>query len=254
MDQVHFLHYSARTLWLFTASDHKTFVFPQTTFGVLGALAGPPMTTNMKSEWSAIVYRTPQVILWTRLNTLVLTLANQRSPEAVQEDLQNKPWRPLAAGRMTPVHRRLLLAAMPLRLLIIYLWLGAVEETVLLFGLTWMYNDLGGADEIFVVRDFIIAVAYTLYGYGALRVACGYDHSFISWGAHNWLTIIASVIFTTMHVQDLKDQEGDRARNQSTAPLVVGESSARLSIAISALIQSFPCPACTSRSFEDLDR
>ena len=244
VDHLKFLLYSARTLWLFTVSDHKTFVFPQTAFGIIGALAGPPMTTTMKPEWSAIVYRIPRVILWTWLNTLVFTLANQRSPEAIQEDLRNKPWRPLAAGRINPVQtRRLLLAVVPLSLSIIYLWLGAVEETVLLFCLTWMYNDLGGADENFVVRNFIIAVAYTLYGNGALRVACGYGQSYISWGAYNWLIMIACVIFTTMHVQDLKDQEGDRARNRSTAPLVMGESVSRLSIAISVLIHSFACPA-----------
>ena len=137
MEQAYFLRYSARTLWLFTVSDHKTFVFPQTAFGIFGALAGPLMTTNMEPELSAIALRIPQVLLWTLLNTLVFTLANQRSPEAVQEDLQNKPWRPLAAGRITTVQtRRLLLPAIPLSLLIIYRWLGAVEETVLLFCLT----------------------------------------------------------------------------------------------------------------------
>ena len=244
MDHLNSVHYFARTLWLFTVSDHKTFVFPQTAFGIIGALAGSPMTTTMKPEWSKIVYRIPQVILWTWLNTLVFALANQRSPEAMQEDLRNKPWRPLAAGRINSVQtRRLLLAVIPLSLSVIYLWLGAVEETVLLFCLTWMYNDLGGADENFVVRNLIIAVAYTLYGNGALRVACGYDPSFISWGAHNWLIMVASVIFTTMHVQDLKDQEGDRARNRRTAPLVMGESNSRLSIAISVLVHSFACPA-----------
>ena len=39
------LHF-ARTLWLFTASDHKTFVLPQAAFGILGALSGPLLTTD----------------------------------------------------------------------------------------------------------------------------------------------------------------------------------------------------------------
>ena len=106
-----------------------------------------------------------------------------------------------------------------------------------------MYNDLGGADDNFVVRNFIIAIAYILYGCGALKVACGYDQSIINWGAYSWLAMIGSVIFTTMHVQDLKDQKDDRARNRSTVPLAVGETVARLSIATSVLIHSIACPA-----------
>jgi hypothetical protein len=35
-----------------------------------------------------------------------------------------------------------------------------------------------------------------------------------------------------MQVQDLKDQIGDRARSRSTAPLVIGEESARWSLAV----------------------
>lgn len=234
----------ARTLWLFTASDHKTFVLPQTAFGILGALSGPLLTTNAKPELSAILLRIPHVLLWTWLNTLVFTIANQRLPEAVTEDKINKPWRPLPSARISITQaRRLLLCTIPFSLVVIYFCLGAVEETVLLYCLTWMYNDCGGAEENFAVRNFIIAAAYALYGNGALRVACGYNASTVICQTYAWHALISGAIFFTMQMQDLKDQEGDRARQRRTAPLMLGDAISRWTIAIPTLVFSIACLA-----------
>lgn len=222
------------TLWLFTASDMKTFIFPQTAFGIFSALAGPLLTTNHSPSFSAILWRTPHVVLWTWLNTLVFDLANQRLYDSVLEDKLKKPWRPLPAGRISQKQaRRLLFVAIPTNLGLIHWGIGATEETVLLFLLTWMYNDLGGSDDNFLVRNIIIAVAYTLYGSGALRVTC--DHTSVNRNAMVWLIVIGCIIFTTMHVQDLKDMRGDRARDRKTAPLVLGETSNRYFLAFAVL-------------------
>lgn len=225
------------TLWLFTASDIKTFVFPQTAFGIFSALAGPLLTTNHSPSFFAILWRIPHVVLWTWLNTLVFNLANQRHHDSVLEDKLNKPWRPLPAGRISQKHaRHLLLVTIPTSLGLIHWGIGATEETVLLFLLTWMYNDLGGSDDNFLVRNIIIAVAYTLYGSGALRVTC--DHTSMNRNAVVWLIVIGCIIFTTMHVQDLKDMTGDRARDRKTAPLVLGETSTRYFLAFAVLLWS----------------
>ena len=108
--------------------------------------------------------------------------------------------------------------------------------------LTWMYNDLGGADQHFLVRNGINSFAYYLYGSGALRVAAGGQPQLHATKAFEWLAIVAGVIFTTMHVQDLKDQEGDRARNRSTAPLDLGDGVSRWSILASVAVWSIVCP------------
>ena len=236
--------YFARTLWLFTVSDHKTFVFPQTVFGIFGAMSGHPLTTDADPDLSAILFRIPNVLLWTWLNTLVFTIANQRLPGAVMEDVINKPWRPLASARISMTQaRRLLLCAIPLSLVVIFLCLGAVEETVLLYCLTWMYNDCGGAEEHFTIRNLIIAAAYALYGNGALRVACGYNASTVVGQTFAWHMMIFGVIFFTMHMQDLKDREGDRTRQRRTAPLMLGDAVARCAIIIPILVFSIACPA-----------
>ena len=230
------------TLWLFTASDITTFVFPQTAFGIFSALAGPPLTTNHSPSLSEILWRIPYVVLWTWLSTLVFGLANQRLSDSVLEDKLNKPWRPLPAGRISQEQtRRLLFFAIPTSLGVIHFSMGPTEEMVLLFCLTWMYNDLGGSDNNFLVRNLIIAVAYTLYGIGALRVACNHPLWTINTNAIVWLIIIGCIIFTTIHIQDLKDMKGDRARDRKTAPLVLGEASTRCFLAFAVSFWSVAC-------------
>lgn len=220
-------------------------MLPETVFGVFGALSGPLMTTNGQPDFMRIVLNIPKVLLWTWLNTFVFVLANQRLPESILEDKLNKPFRPLAAGRLTSLQtRRLLFVSIPLVLAFVFTYLGSHEETILLFCLTWMYNDLGGSDEDFITRNLIIGLAYVLYGSGALRVAARTDVTTCSMSTTGfmWTGMIGGVIFTTMHVQDLKDQEGDRARNRHTAPLVLGERASRWTIAIPIMIWSVYCP------------
>ncbi|KAL8715435.1 MAG: hypothetical protein Q9220_000769 [cf. Caloplaca sp. 1 TL-2023] len=233
--------YFLETLYLFTLSDIKTFVIPETAFGLFGALSGPAMTTSQTVSLVNVVSRAPRVLLWTWLNTLMFTFSNQRLPDAVKEDKINKPRRPLAAGRIDCIQtRQLLLTTIP----IVYCachFIGAPEETLILTVLNWMYNELGASDENWLVRNLVLAATYAGYCIGAVKVASGNDVD-LTLAAYQWVAIIAGVIFTTMHVQDLKDQEGDNARGRRTAPLVLGDSLARWTIAIPVLIWSFAGP------------
>lgn len=230
-----------RTLWLFSKSDFKTHVLPVTAFGLFAALAGPLTTTNTTPNLLHILARVPHALLWSWLNTLVQALANQRLPEAIEEDRINKPSRPIPAGRISANQtRRLLLVAIPLTLAITYA-LGAWQETALLFVLTWMYNDLGGGEEHFLARDGIVAVAFAGYNMGALRVVLGGKVE-LSGAAYIWLAIVSLVIFATMKIVDMKDQEGDRARGRRTAPLVLGDGVARWAIAGPVVLSSVLCP------------
>ena len=136
--------------------------------------------------------------------------------------------------------RRVLLAALPAILATNYA-LGAWQETALLFGLTWMYNDLGGGDENFILRNLIIGLAFGLYNGGSLRIASGANHPVSAIGLR-WVAMVSMVIFSTMHIQDLKDVAGDQARNRRSAPLVLGDSVVRLTIAVPVLVWSVLCP------------
>ncbi|KAI1182699.1 UbiA prenyltransferase family-domain-containing protein [Nemania serpens] len=235
-------------LWLFTESDFLTFVGPDTAFGIFGALAGPLLLNNSDGPYRVLA-RTPLVILYNWANVLIFDLANQRTPQSAEEDRINKPHRPLPSGRMTDVQaRRLLLVSLPTVLVVNYL-LGPWKETAILFTLTWMYNDLGGGDEDFIVRNLIIGFAFGLYNAGSLKIAGGKNCSINEQGVL-WTGILSSVIFTTMHSQDLKDQAGDRSRSRRTAPIVLGDFAARGTIAVPIAFWSVTCPWFWYMGFE----
>lgn len=117
---------------------------------------------------------------------------------------------------------------------------GLWEETLLLFAAQWMYNDLGGCDAHYVVRNFLIAVGYGLYSSIALRSMLEPGYDLTPKGMH-WLGLITFVMFTTQHICDIKDVEGDRLRGRRSAPVVLGEANCRWSVALPVLVCSAGC-------------
>jgi 4-hydroxybenzoate polyprenyltransferase len=227
---------------LVTRNDIKSIVIPETAFGIFSALSGPVLTTNPSPQVAAIFMRLPRVILWIWLNVLIFDLANQRLMSSVIEDSINKPWRPLPSGRMSVSQaRRFLLAILPL-VFVMTFYLGGLEETVAMMVLTWMYNDLGGADESYVVRNLINAFGFVCYSSGATLVSCGFGEYSLNPAACQWLAIIGGIVFSTLQMQDMADQEGDQARDRRTVPLVHGDGPARWTIIIPVMMWSMICP------------
>lgn len=191
----------------------------------------------------SIVCRLPQIVLWIWLNLLVLCLANQRLPDSITEDAANKPWRPLPSRRMTAVQaRRVLIGAILVTYSASWLHLGGVHETLALFILNWIYNDLEAANEHWAVRNLLNALGITCIGAGAARVGCapGYDLSTDSW---QWWLVVSLVLLTTIQAQDLYDQEGDAKRGRSTIPLILGDAVARWTVAVSVMCWTVAVPA-----------
>jgi 4-hydroxybenzoate polyprenyltransferase len=236
------LFYFAKTLYLFTLSDHLTFIFPQVSFGLLGALSGRVLTTA-SPFLGDVCARIPQVVLWTWLHTLLFTMHNQSMPGAPVEDAINKPFRPIPAGRIT-VHQTKMLLVMMIPIMLVAAWkLGGMAETLFLLVGNFMYNDGRGSDNC-LLRNLSIAIAFALYGSGAIEVACG---DFTLHGAGwMWVLFTALIVWTTISIQDLKDQEGDAARGRKTIPLVYGDAAARWSIAVPILLWSTAGPVFLS--------
>ena len=132
--------------------------------------------------------------------------------EAVIEDKVNKPWRPIPSGRIPQRQtRHLMIFVMPL-IVLLNCALSVWKETSLLFTLTWIYNDLKGGDDHWLIRNVVIAFAFFLYNLGSLKVAIGSSndtHDPIGAAAYGWTAIISAIILTTMQVQDLKDQDNE---------------------------------------------
>ncbi|KAK1977132.1 UbiA prenyltransferase family-domain-containing protein [Colletotrichum cereale] len=228
-----------RLIWDFTESNFFTFVVPNTAFGLLGGLTGLPLTSGHATALS-VLQRLPLIVAFNWYSVLVFDLANQRGPESVAEDHANKPWRPIPAGKVTPEQtRRAMLIAVPAVLAINYA-LDVWREGVFILILTWLYNDLRGGDEL--LRDPIIALAYGLFNTASLRIAIGGDpEAAITGEGYAWVSIISAVILTTMQVQDLKDQAGDRGRGRATVPLFFGDRASRLSLAVLVPFWSCAC-------------
>ncbi|CRG84839.1 hypothetical protein PISL3812_02028 [Talaromyces islandicus] len=231
-------------VWEFTESDFSTFVIPNTAFGVLAALAAPALADCVESPgiWPLLVKGAPRILLFNWANLVVFDLANQRLPESVKEDLLNKPWRPLPQGHISPTQaRQLLLGAVPAALAVSAA-LGVGSESAIIMLLIWMYNDLKGGDEL--TRDPIIAAGYVVFLVSSLQIAIKTTTATtvnISTTGYHWLGIVGGIIVTTMQIQDLKDQVGDRARERKTWPLVIGDRSSRRWIAACVVFWTFTC-------------
>ncbi|KAI0838425.1 hypothetical protein F5Y06DRAFT_268053 [Hypoxylon sp. FL0890] len=230
----------AYLIWEFTESNFSTFVIPNTAFGILGAFAASVLVEGSNGHPSImeVFQRFPLVIAFNWHNVLIFDLANQRSPESIQEDILNKPWRPIPTGKVTADQtRRSMLVAIPSVLMLNYA-LGVWRQGVFIQILTWLYNDLRGGDE--VIRDLIISIAYGMFNSGSLQIAVGYQ-AHISRGGIIWTSIISGVILTTMQVQDLKDQAGDSSRGRQTMALFLGDYVSRLCIAFFVVVWSIVC-------------
>ncbi|KAI0870872.1 UbiA prenyltransferase family-domain-containing protein [Hypoxylon argillaceum] len=238
------LAYIPELIWIFTESNFDTFVIPNTAFGVLGAFAASMLTEGLQRPPTAleIFWRFPLVLAFNWYSVFIFDLSNQRSSESIEEDLINKPWRPIPTGKVSATEaRRILLLAIPLVLLFNYL-LGVWRQGLFILILTWMYNDIRGGDE--VVRDLIISVAYGMFNSASLEIAVGggeYTDVNISRGGLIWTAMISAAILTTMQVQDLKDQAGDRTRGRQTIALWIGDRFSRLSIAFFVAFWTAAC-------------
>ncbi|MCJ1247413.1 hypothetical protein MMC30_004627 [Trapelia coarctata] len=236
------LAFHLRTLWLFTCNDIKSIVGPETAFGICGALSGPLMTANESPHFLTIIIRLPQVSIWLWLNLLLFTVSNQSLPGSVKEDAINKPWRPIASERIgLQQARRLLLAVIP-TVFFVTLYLGAVEVSVALMVFTWMYNDLGGADDNFFIRNLLNLFGFVCYSLGAIMIASDSRQHPLNCTAYQWLAIVGLVVLTSLQMQDLPDQEGDQARGRKTVPLILGDWMARWTVAVPVAIWSILCP------------
>lgn len=230
-----------RTLWLFNANDLTSIVLPSTFFALFGGLACALDDSHTFAVHSHlpplghILLSVPQVLWWAWINLLSFSINNQRSPQAVAEDALNKPWRPIPSRRLSSKSAAQLLPASHLSAIITSIALGNLTQCLGLIILGYMYNNRGGGDTSWLSRNVINAGGFTCFSSGALQVVLasyGSAMKIFGW----WSFVIAAIIFTTVHTQDMYDQEGDATRNRRTVPLVIGDGPARISIAFAMAV------------------
>ncbi|KAF3764062.1 hypothetical protein M406DRAFT_339778 [Cryphonectria parasitica EP155] len=221
------------SIWLFTFSDLKTIVGPKTLFGLVHALSADVFNFDHFATPSdlRILLRTPIVLWWTWINLLPFSIDNQRQPSAVLEDAANKPWRPLPSRRIESEQaKKWMLALYPVAVLT-SICTGGLRQCIALVFLGVWYNDLGGSDTHFLIRNFINACGFVCYASGAMEVALGRALP-VSLTAISWFAMIGAAVLTSVHSQDMADQEGDRLRGRKSVPLTVGDEPSRWTIAL----------------------
>ncbi|KAE8444093.1 hypothetical protein EG329_000875 [Mollisiaceae sp. DMI_Dod_QoI] len=233
------LSYHLKTVYLVTKSDVKTTILPATTFAFTAVFSGL-LTTESTSGSGTVLSGLLKSILWTWMNLWIFNLANQRLEKSILEDSINKPWRAIPSGRLSPEEaRRLLLLSIPVVFLSTF-YLGGRNECMLLMVLTWIYNDLGAAEEHFFFRHVANALGFTSFGAGAAQVASAGS---LNMTTYYWLAVIAAAITFTIQFQDMEDQEGDRMRDRKTLPIVLGDATARHLNAVTIVVFSLAAPA-----------
>ena len=205
-------------------------------------------------SFELVATRFLRALLWVTLTCLTFCINNQRTPSSIEEDALNKPWRPIPQKRITPSKATDIMCVF--RVIVqahgmMNHGIGHRQSTLLLAFDMW-YNNFGGSDDSPVLRNALNGMGYLCFISGALEVALGEKLSFplrflensdTGYYLPQWLLIISCVIMSTMHVQDLYDQEGDAKINRRTAPLVIGDGPARWTVAIPMIIWGIVCPS-----------
>ncbi|KAI8949386.1 UbiA prenyltransferase family [Xylaria longipes] len=253
-DSLRTCKHHAYCIWLFIRSDLNTMLLPKAVFGLLTALSctgirGDHQRTG-ELTGGQILSRAPLVLLWVWAHLLAFNIGNQRRPESIAEDTINKPWRTMPSGRWT--HRQAfhawILSYLGAFLLSCKIQ-GLVPSLALLVLGHW-YNDRGGGDVDAFVRNLINALGYVSFATGALEVALNRPLAF-QLGAlketqynklNSWMLLLFCLVFTTVHTQDMHDQEGDAARGRSSVPLQIGDAPARWLVMVFVLFWGVICP------------
>lgn len=169
-------------------------------------------------------------------------MCNQFREGDVDEDRQNKPWRPIPAGRITVTQTKYLMMASYMTAILASISLGGLSECCGLIFEGWVYNEVGAANDNLLARNLLNALGYMTFAAGAVRVACIQAETTLSLDFRIWMVLLAAVVATTIQFQDLYDQAGDRLRGRQTMPLLVGDTRTRVTIGLAVVVWSFVCP------------
>jgi 4-hydroxybenzoate polyprenyltransferase len=216
-------------------------VVPQTLFGILTALTIWAGEEDI-IPWHRALLRIPHAAFWVWINLLPFAIDNQRQPAAVLEDKHNKPWRTMPSGRMTSTQAKVvMLSAYPLAICVSFR-MGGIRQCLALIALGYGYNDLSLADWHWATRNAINGLGFCSFASGALEVTLAEPLSTRHQGMIQWLGIIGAIIVTTVQLQDMADQSGDRLRDRKTLPLSVGDGLTRWLTALFVLAWTLACP------------
>ncbi|KAF8959405.1 UbiA prenyltransferase family-domain-containing protein [Flammula alnicola] len=200
------LSYHAFTIFLFSKSDIKTTLIPVSFF----ALGAAPLSPTHRLSHAI------QAVVWIWLHLLEFNLSNQiRDPD---EDLRNKPWRPLPSGRISLANARVLKYVVTALCLVVSFSynLHVFYASASFACLIPMYHELHG-DQHWLTKNLMNAVGYSCFATGSTLIA-GSNQSKLDFAGSFSIFIIASILATTIQAQDFQDVDGDKLVGRRTLP------------------------------------
>ncbi|RAH68431.1 UbiA family prenyltransferase [Aspergillus aculeatinus CBS 121060] len=223
--------YHAYTAHLFVCDNIKDIICLGLLFGALNASVASEFGMGASLSFRQILVSLPQMFLWSWSNLFLFTLHNQRSASAISEDRINKPWRPLSAGRITPHQAKVLIYCMYPAIFAISGTMGGVAPCLLEAISCLWYNEWNGASSP-LLKNLLNGIGFACFFAGPLEVATNSSVLSDDMKAFKWLLVLAGAITTTVHAQDFRDIDGDRATGRRTVPLLIGDGNARSALAV----------------------
>ena len=233
------ISHNFKTLYLFTIDDIFSILVPNSICGVLLPLIEGFWQEHLNIHGA--IQRIPLMMSWIWINLLLFNVSNQSQPGSIEEDLKNKPWRPIASGRLPSQNVRGWENLARLIALCMSVSMGGIGPFILLQILTFLYNDLNGGEH-WLSRNLLNVGGYLNFMVGAMQVTTGTQTLSLTHKGMKWLIWTFLLIASSVQAQDIYDQEGDVARNRHTLPLRFGDRFTRCSVAISVGIGSLLAP------------
>lgn len=208
---------------LITESNIKSYVLPCTLFAMCSVASGG-VTTNPDHTWQEVAWIFPRTLLYMWLYVFYFDLSNQKDPNSAKEDKINKPWRAIPSGRMTIEQaEKLYVVSIFVLISATGLWLGGLPEALLFMFESYIHDHRSGS-YYWWTKNIINTMFYSTGHLGATRVAAeSLADTTLSRTGYEWIFGLALCTVTTIQLQDMRDQEGDRLRGRSTMPLAFGD-------------------------------
>jgi len=166
----------------------------------------------------------------------ILSFAFSAQISSIDEDLINKPDRPLPRGDVSLLGAQIrTVLAMGMYLLVGY-QMGVFGWTLLWVVTSLLHNQLKGSTHWFI-KDLCMGVGTVAMLGAAWELACAPTEAAVL-----WLIVLPLAVFTLVPLQDLRDVEGDKAVNRRTMPMVLGDKGMRWYSAIGFVLLAVVSP------------
>ncbi|KAI1380248.1 UbiA prenyltransferase family-domain-containing protein [Hypoxylon crocopeplum] len=229
--------------YLITESNIKAYVLPVMLFAMLSIASSAGVTTNLNPNFKDLAVAFPRATLYIWLYVLHFDCSNQKDPSSIEEDRLNKPWRAIPSGKLSiEGAERWYKAAACLLLLASGTFLGGFPEALAFMLETYIYDYASGSSSWWG-KNLINALFYMTGQLGTTRVAAeSMESTSMARAGFEWCALLGLEVFSTVQIQDLRDQKGDSIKGRRTMPLVLGDVPTRWITAVFIIFWSVALP------------